>query len=201
MTMVLHSNPGSPYTRKVIVLAHELGLANEISLAPIQVWEAETQIREANPLGKIPALVTEDHGTLFDSTVICAYLIDRAGDDAMLPTGAARWPVESLHALAQGATDAAISLRAEVMRGRDADPDWYAERMKRTVASGVAEAARRLPEFKDRMTVGAIAVACLLGYLDFRFPDFGWRDGNAALAAWFAEFSERPSMQATLPPG
>ncbi|MDP2801456.1 MAG: hypothetical protein Q8O26_06185 [Phreatobacter sp.] len=40
-----------------------------------------------------------------------------------------------------------------------------------------------------------------LGYLDFRFPDIGWRNGHARLAAWYAGFAERPSMKATAPLG
>ncbi|MFD0388861.1 hypothetical protein ACFQ4K_15370 [Tistrella bauzanensis] len=38
-----------------------------------------------------------------------------------------------------------------------------------------------------------------MGYMDFRFADDAWRDGRPKLAAWFAVFGARPSMQATMP--
>ena len=53
---------------------------------------------------------------------------------------------------------------------------------------------------EGELTVGVIAAACALGYLDLRLPDLGWRTVAPELAAWFADFSQRPSMQATLHP-
>ena len=48
--------------------------------------------------------------------------------------------------------------------------------------------------------VGAIAIGCALGYLDFRFADNDWRRGRPKLAAWYEGFAQRPSMQQTRPP-
>ena len=50
-----------------------------------------------------------------------------------------------------------------------------------------------------RADMGQIAVACALGYLDFRHDARGWRDGRPALAEWFKRFAERDSMQSTVP--
>jgi glutathione S-transferase len=47
--------------------------------------------------------------------------------------------------------------------------------------------------------IGQISIACALGYLDYRFDDFGWRAKAPALAAWFATVSQRPSFAATEP--
>ena len=51
----------------------------------------------------------------------------------------------------------------------------------------------------DRVDIGTITQGCVLGYLDLRFPDLGWRDANPQLANWFFEVSQRPSMIATMP--
>jgi glutathione S-transferase len=53
----------------------------------------------------------------------------------------------------------------------------------------------------DRVDIGTITIACALGYLDFRFPDLGWRASRPQLSSWFSEFENRPSMQATMPHG
>lgn len=50
------------------------------------------------------------------------------------------------------------------------------------------------------LDMGQIAVACALGYVDFRHGDRNWREGRAALAAWEAGFAARDSMKATVPP-
>ncbi len=197
--MKLYHNPASPYTRKVMLFAHETGLVDGIELLPIMVWQETDRIREANPLGKIPALVTDDGTVLYDSTVICAYLDSLHDGPKMIPDGDARWPVETLHALAQGMTDAALTLRADVMRGRDKDPDDYANRMRETVQKAVGEAERRLSEIEGAVNLGTCALAAGLAYVDFRFPDLNWRDGHPGIAAWYAAFSERPSMRATPP--
>ena len=195
--MKLHHNPASPYTRKVMLLAHETGQADKIELMPIMVWQETDRIRTDNPLGKIPALVLDDGTCLYDSTVICSYLDTLHDGPKMVPQDAARWDVEQRHALAQGMTDAALALRADAMRERDAD--WYSERMRDTVNCVLAEAERTLESFDGKVDLGTCALAAALGYLDFRFPDWGWRDAAPRLAAWFAAFSERPSMQATTP--
>lgn len=196
--MKLYHNPASPYTRKVMVVAHETGLADSIELMPITVWEEADRLRVDNPLGKIPALVLDDGSCLFDSPVICAYLDTLHNGPRMIPQGEDRWAVERLHALAQGMTDAALSLRADVMREQQAD--WYSNRMRDTVNSALAEAEKQLPSFADAVNLGTCALAAGLGYLDFRFPDWGWRDAHPGLANWFTVFSARPSMQATPTP-
>jgi glutathione S-transferase len=52
-----------------------------------------------------------------------------------------------------------------------------------------------------KINIGVIAVACVLGYLDFRFGDKKWRDTRPNLSAFSAKIGERPSMQATRPAG
>ncbi len=193
--MKLHHNPASPYTRKVMLIAHETGLADRIELMPIVVWEEAARLRVDNPLGKIPALILDDGSCLFDSSVICSFLDSLHDGPKMVPDGADRWRVERLHALAQGMTDAALVLRSDVTRELPAD--WYSNRMRDTVNSALDEAERLVPSFDRAVDLGTCALGAGLGYLDFRFPDFGWRDGRPALAAWYEEFARRPSMQAT----
>ena len=49
------------------------------------------------------------------------------------------------------------------------------------------------------LDAGQIAVACALGYVDFRHDARGWRKGNDALARWLESFESRPSLAETAP--
>lgn len=192
----------SPYVRKVLVVAHEVGLADRIEIVPVQVsptgHDAETTVH--NPLGKIPTLVTED-GVLFDSRVICAYLDARAPGPRLFPAeGPARWSALTRQALADGLLDAALLTRYErVLRPAHLRWDaWDAGQIaKITAALDRIEASAA--GFGGPIDIGAIATGCALGYLDFRFPDIDWRKERPTAAAWYATFGDRPSMAATTP--
>ena len=80
--MKLRHNPASPFVRKVMVVAHELGLAGKDRTAGHRVVSPVTTnaaLAGENPLMKIPAPVTDEGEVLFDSLVICEYLDSVAG--------------------------------------------------------------------------------------------------------------------------
>jgi glutathione S-transferase len=56
------------------------------------------------------------------------------------------------------------------------------------------------PKLADAVTIGPIAVACALGYLEFRLSDEVRRSDYPALDDWYARFAQRPSMVATKHP-
>jgi glutathione S-transferase len=53
--------------------------------------------------------------------------------------------------------------------------------------------------FAEPPTIGEIAVACAIGYLDFRLPELAWRDTRPHLREWYEGFSKYPAMQETQP--
>jgi len=115
----------SPYARKVLVMAHETGLA-----ARLHVMHQETSpthrndlVFALNPLGKVPVLVLDDGQTLFDSAVISDYLDALHDGPRLIPDGPERWRTLRLQALAQGMADAGIVLRWETER-RPAHTRW-----------------------------------------------------------------------------
>ena len=71
--MKLHFNPASPFARKVMVVAHECGIADKLSKSALALTpvKPDPQVNTDNPLGKIPALCLDDGSTLYDSRVIC----------------------------------------------------------------------------------------------------------------------------------
>jgi glutathione S-transferase len=198
--MKLYSNPASPFARKCRVIAHELALKLEI----IDIAARDDEgFRAINPLKKIPALVLDDGSALFDSPVICEYLNEFGGGKffpgkTVWQHNAGRWKALGLQALGDGIMDAAVACRYEITQGEERrNPDHIARYMA-TVRAGV-DALERM-SFAEPPTIGEITVGCALGYLDFRYGDLGWRDSHPKLAAWYAKFSQYPSMLATLPP-
>ena len=189
----------SPYARKVLVLAHETGLAGRIEVVHHETSPTRRSdaVFALNPLGKVPVLVTADGLALFDSTVICEYLDGLHRGPRMIPeAGPARWRALRLQALAQGLADAGIALRWETERRPEA-VRWapLAEGQAAKLLAGYDFAEGEVPE-EGPPDIGQIALASALDWLIFRgLPDF--RDGRPRLARWFAAFAARPSMRAT----
>ena len=201
--MKLRYSPASPYVRKCMVLAHETGLAGRLEIVPTVTADPKSGLAEDNPLGKIPALITGEGDTLFDSPVVCEYLDSLHGGAKLFPaSGKARWTALRRQALADGLLDAALLRRYESMRpANEQSPAWDAKQ-KATIgrALDVLEAeAERLGDPAGPVDIGLIAIGCALGYLDFRFAKDEWRSGRPKLARWFEGFAKRPSMAATTP--
>jgi len=194
--------PASPFVRKCLVAAAELGLRERIELvsAAAHPVNRDKNVVAHNPLGKIPTLLADDGSVLYDSRVICEYL-NALGDGHLLPReGNARWSVLAEQALADGICDAAVLTRYETF----ARPEplrwneWIAGQLEK-VTSGLDLIEERAAGFADRVDLGTIAFGCALGYLDFRFASLAWRDNRPHAAAWFERFGERPSMIDTRP--
>ncbi|HEX6012213.1 MAG TPA: glutathione S-transferase [Geminicoccaceae bacterium] len=203
--MMLHSNPASPFGRKVKVLARETGLFERLEVHDVQTTAVgpDPTLLADNPLGKIPCLVLDDGTSLFDSRVICEYLDTlHAGPRRMFPAGGEpRWAALRLQALADGILDAALLARYETFLRPEPRrwPAWIDGQLDK-VTRGLDRLELEADRLTDAADIGAIAVGCALGYLDFRFPDLGWRERRPRLAGWFEGFAARRSMQETRPP-
>jgi glutathione S-transferase len=201
--LTLRSSPSSPFVRKIRIAASMLGLDREIATERAETGDPGDTIRQQNPLGKIPALVLEDGTVLFDSRVILEYLDHRAGGGRIIPKDAtARFAALRLQALADGMMDASI-LRVYEGRWRPPErhePKWL-DHQAGKVARSLAALEAKPPALGVPPDVGRIALACALGYLDFRF-DGTWRKHHPRLVAWLDDFAARvPAFAATKPSG
>ena len=198
--MKLFMTPRSPFVRKVRVTMIETGLDKSIEEIPVNLEQPPPALAEHNPLGKVPALVRDDGMVLMDSPLICEYLDSLSVGQKLYPAGDARWVALRQLALADGVLEALTARRHEARRPealRSADA-MAKQRVKSD--RGLAVLEREAEQLTGPLTIGQIAVGCLLGYLDFRFADEPWRSGHPRLARWFDEFVKRPSMQRTMPP-
>lgn len=201
--MKIFYSQASPFVRKCLVTAHELGLSERIEFVPAAAHPVnrDRSIVAQNPLGKVPTLIADDGTVLYDSRVICEYL-DALGGGKLIPRAApARWRVLVEQSLADGIMDAAVlaryekAVRPEALRWSD----WLAGQLDK-VSCGLAALERHAAGFSDRVDLGTIAFGCALGYLDFRFPAIAWRDRHANLARLGDKLFARQSFQDTRPP-
>jgi len=197
--MKLHWSPRSPFVRKVMVAAHELGLADRIGTVRtvVAMVKPARELLPENPLGKIPTLVLADGTILYDSLVIIEYLDSLAGGGRMIPaSGPARFTELRRHALANGFLDMLILWRNERDRAQPLPAllDAFALKTEALLPALEAEAAALAA---SPVGLAQITTAIAGAYMDFRFADLGWRERCPVLSAWQARFAERPSMLAT----
>jgi glutathione S-transferase len=197
--MTLHWSPRSPFVRKVMVVAHELGLVDKITLrrTVVRMTDPNRDLMADNPISKIPTLLLDDGTVLCDSIVISEYLDALAGG-RLFPSGPARWVTLSRQALANGLLDLLILWRNE--RDKPAEnqtASWlHGFQLKNDAALDHFERlASALAD--ETFDIAHVTLGCCLSYLDFRFADLNWRDGHPKLASWHATFCARPSAQAT----
>jgi glutathione S-transferase len=194
--MKLYFNKPSPYARKVLVVAHEKRLIDRIELIETDPWSDPAVLHAATPIGKVPALVTDDGLLLTESPAIAEHL-DRIGEGPALAQGD---DVAARAALSQGFIDAAFGTVIERRRPAERQwPDWIA-RQRRAIERTLARI--EVPPSTDdggRFDLGDIGFAVGLAYLDFRLPEIPWRTTSPTLAAWLDSQSRRPSLWATRP--
>jgi glutathione S-transferase len=199
--MKLHWSPRSPFVRKVMIAAHELGLADRLDCVRtvVATTKPHAPLMQENPLSKIPTLVLDDGTVIYDSTVILEYL-DQQHDGRKLVPAALPERLTALRrqALGDGFLDFLLLWRDERMRPQVSEVH---------VATYAAKRAAILRALDDEagdlaatpFSVGHIAIGCALSYLDFRFAADDWRSGHPRIAQWHASFAARPSVRATEP--
>lgn len=198
--MKLYYSPASPYARKVLVAAQELGIALEVTpVSANPAGAADPALAAANPLAKVPVLLVNDGRAIHDSAVICEYLDSLSDKPLTPPSGDARWSVLVEQSAADGLLDAALlvryerALRPEALRWSD----WVAGQLSKIERA--LDLFETSPRNAANPSLADISVACALGYLDFRFADIDWRATRPRLAAFSAAISQRPSLTSTAP--
>lgn len=201
--MQLLWSPRSPFVRKVMIALYETGLTDRVETlrAVASMAKVNPEILQHNPLGKIPVLLTPDHGAIYDSRIICEYLDGLHHGARLFPVDAAeRITALRRMALGDGLLDVLLLTRNETARSDSAPSPTYLAGFETKVASALAALAAEAPILDEAdFGIGHIGIGCALGYLDFRFGDRDWRSAHPALAAWYARFQARPSAVATLP--
>ncbi|WP_151449103.1 glutathione S-transferase C-terminal domain-containing protein [Lacisediminimonas profundi] len=201
--MKLIGSLASPYVRKVRVVMAEKKLDYEHVVE--DVWNPKTTIGLSNPLGKVPCLIMEDGGAMFDSRVIVEYLDTLTPVGKLIPVqGRERASIKCWEALADGILDAAILVRLEkTRRAPEQQSQEWIDRQMGKVHDGLKAMSAGFADTPfcagNQYTLADVAVGCTLGWLAFRFPEITWRDDYPDLAKLFDKLSERQSFKDTAP--
>jgi glutathione S-transferase len=199
--MKLYWSSRSPFVRKVMVVAHEKGLADRIEKerTVVAATKPNPDVMARNPLNKLPTLIRDDGTPLYDSRVICEYLDDLGtGPRLFPPGGAARIEALRLQALADGTLDFLLLWLGERTRPAEQQSAELiaALRLKFTTAFDALE--KEVAAFPPApTTIGHFAVGCVCGYADFRYASEVWQNSRPKLATWYTSLTNRPSFKAT----
>ena len=201
--MRLMHGPFSPFVRKVMVSAIEKGMLDQIEVVPTAVGAGKTneELIMINPTGKIPTLVTPQGMAVYDSTVIVEYLDQVHPDVRLIPTDPAqRLRTMRMNATADGLIQAGVLVRTEL--SREAAKQWpeYLSQQWTKVRHCLRVLNDDIAASGAQITLGEIAAAAALGWVDVRLSEENWRAQNPVLGAWFDRFAQRPSMQQSAPP-
>ena len=194
----------SPYVRKVRIVFAEKKI--DVPLVQENVWSQDTQIMQSNPLGKVPCLVMDDGGAMFDSRVIVEYADTLSPVNKLIPAaGKEKAAVKTWEALADGILDAAILARLEATwRPDEQKSQAWIDRQLHKIEVSLKAMASGLGEsewcFGNQMTLADISVGCALGYLIFRFPDIQWQKAHPNLNKLYQKLLARSSFANTEPP-
>jgi len=196
--MKLRYSPASPFVRKVWLAVCELGLEDRVERVPTNPMKRADVQGSPNPLGKVPALETDDGLVLYDSPVIIEYLDHAAGGGRLIPPpGPARWTALRRQALADGMMEASVLCFIEGLRKPERQSAGWIAHNQAAVERALATMEQEADALGDRADAGTLAIAVALELVSRQLPDLDWRAAAPALARWFDTFRQRPSMQAT----
>jgi len=198
--MQLISATPSPYARKVRIALAEKGIAFEL-LTEVP-WNDDTSLPRYNPLEKLPVLITDDGGSVYESSHILDWIERKYPHPPLVPADDDGYlEAKRVQVVADGVCDALVISFFERSRPEPSAP-WLARQMRKALG-GLANLAQTLGDrrwmVRDAFGLGDIATGCVLGYVTVRFPDIAWREMHPNLAAHADRLAERPSFRDTIP--
>ena len=194
----------SPYVRKVRIVFLEKKVDVDHILE--NVWSPDTKIGQTNPLGKVPCLVLDDGGVIYDSRVIAEYADSLSPVSKLIPSETRdRATIKTWEALSDGIMDAGILARLErTLRPLEQQSNAWVDRQMGKVEMALRQMSEQLGEnawcYGNQMTLADIAVGCAVAYLGFRFPEVPWQTQYPNLDRLYQKLMQRPSFIDTAPP-
>jgi len=164
----------SPFVRRVAVTMKLLEMPFEH--ANWSIGRDFDRIREYNPLGRVPTLVTREGEKLMESSAILDYLDERAGPERALlpPSGPDRRRALNLIAMATGAAEKGVlQVYERAFRPEDKRHQPWVDRCRTQMSGSLAAIDRYLGErgvsqwlVGKRMTQADITAVCVFTFLN-----------------------------------
>jgi glutathione S-transferase len=200
--MLLRWSPRSPFVRKVMIVAHELGLSERMRIVRTVVAAStpNLELMKENPQSRLPTLRLDDGTAIYDSRVICEYLDSIGGGKLFPPAFPERLVALRRQALGDGMLDTMLTWRGEQLRPSERRSGKHIDAWRLKTVMSVDRLEDEAAALSGSpFSIGHIAVGVALGYIDFRFSELHWRDGHPHLAKWYETFAARPSVAANQP--
>jgi glutathione S-transferase len=204
MAMKLFYSPIHGFIHKVLVVAHEAGVWDQLEFVPVYPVQDGYSIAAINPLHKVPTLALEDGMVLYGSQTIVEFLDSRSTTGTRLypAEGPARWDALRRLALADTLFEVTVVMSLERLEKppREMVFKWNWPKVVRAVDQMEEDAAKGF----DAFDIGQASALHGLSYLDRQTirglhppvpEDWNWRDGRPALSAWWEAAIQRPSVQ------
>ena len=201
MLQLISATP-SPYARKVRIALAEKGIP--FTLLTEVPWDRTTRTPQYNPLEKLPVLLLEDGGSVYESRFILEWLEAKYPDLPMLPTGLDdRLFARKVEVVCDGVCDAMVLLFWERNRAPEhRSAEWMARQLRK-IDGGLAALANWAGDrnfiIGEEFGLADIAIGTVCGYLGVRFAEHPWRDRHPNLAALSDRLERRPSFRGSIP--
>ena len=205
--MKLLFTPNPEYIHKVLVVAQEAGVLDQIDFERHVPFAEDTVIHNHNPLGKVPSMILDNGDPLYGGLVICEYLdsLSNTGH-RVFPQDDTRWQALRQMVLGDGLFDATTNMRVESWRGPEVWHADYLVRERAKIIRSLEQMNKDAADFTDDVFhIGHVCFAGGLSYLDLRNPmkevalepgdaEFTWQDRWPVLATWYESVLTRPSI-------
>jgi len=190
----------SPFARKTRIVARELELIDGIEEITALPYLDDPALLAVSPTGLVPTMILDDGTTLIDSPLICQYMYGLSKTSMLVGTSDTdRTQVLQHEALADAIMDFSLSVVVEQRRADGQPSAVFIERKLNKIDRAIANLPAAPTMDATAMTIGEIATACALGYLDFRLADMNWRASRPDLATWYAIIETRNALADTCP--
>ncbi len=201
--MKLYASPASSFARKIRVMLIEKGVDHEMEM--LNLWEPN-DLQKINPIGKVPALKLDDGRVLISSPLIADYVDHTFPTPRFIPADPQGcFEVRRWEALADGTMEA-VSASLYEMRFHDETKRSQAwlDRQRGKVEAGFTALEQMLGARRwcvgEAMSLADIALACHIGFISLRAPEFFPQERYPNLARLWKAMETRESMKQTAPP-
>ena len=196
--MKLFAWPSSPYVRKALLVAHEVGIVDELQLVFAGTDEELSALNRINPIGRIPTLVVSDELVIFESNEVCRFLAEHHSRSLDLDEpNIGKWEIGQHQAVVDAILDSATAGMGERRRPMEKQFKPYADTLIARIDRCLTYLEAVLPLRLSEISLFTLSLGSALAYLDFRYPDHPWRSGHPTLTTWHDGFRHRESMTAT----
>ncbi|MDC0134935.1 glutathione S-transferase N-terminal domain-containing protein [Alphaproteobacteria bacterium] len=197
----LSFSPASPYVRKVRMAAFKAGMDKKLELIIANTQDEKDDIRNLNPLGKIPIVTKPDGSSLFDSRVIIDHF-NRVGGGLIPDNGDDRDTVLTRAALVEGLIDASLLIvYSDRYAGGETPSKVWADLQKGKIDRTLDFLENDLTNWTNPIgfDLANIGLVTALGYLTFREVR-DWKTNRPKMQEWYQNIgSNLPGFDETKP--